>query len=108
MEGLRKVCHTIRIGPRPGRTVTWCVDWPQWPPVVLSAYPKHPGPDPGPFTVRIDGVDSEFFNQLFVLDAVEVFAGRLTPELKQPLLDAARLGVERIKQQLPEGISLEE
>jgi hypothetical protein len=69
MEGVPKRCFTYQLPgfPPPDRVLKFCIIWQTWPTVVFSAYPKVPGPDPGPL-LEIAGIDSELLRQLEILE----------------------------------------
>jgi hypothetical protein len=81
-----------------------CVFWGVWPTVILSAYPKHPTPDPGPLSIA--GVSPQLLRDLQTLDVIQWLSRNLDSKTAKAVHEAVGRGVKRIEQQLPQDVSL--
>jgi len=81
-----------------------CIFWGVWPTVILSAYPKHPTPDPSPLSIA--GVSPELLRDLQTLDVIQWLSHNLDPKIARAVQEAVGQGVKRIEQQLPQDVSL--
>ena len=76
-----------------------------WPLVIFPAYPKVPGPDPGPL-LAIEGVMPEVLHNLDILDAIHFLSKKLGDAAAAEINGAVKRGLASIQKQLPEGIEL--
>ncbi len=105
MEGLRKRCFTWTMAD--GSKLKWCIAWPQWPTVVLSAYPGHPGPDPAPRpSLEIEGVNPEILRDLAILDSISKLSEDLSRDMAQSVHETVEHSMKRLQQKLPPNLSL--
>lgn len=103
-EGVPKRCFKIsQVG---GRDLEFCICYNQWPTIFFDAYPKHPGPDPGP-VISIEGISREVMNEIKLLDMIKYLSTHLRSEVRKSIHEAVANGLKEVQRQLPEGIELE-
>jgi hypothetical protein len=104
-EGIPTRCFTLRSadGQAQMKICVWHGVWPLW---YTPAWPKHPGPDPGPL-VEIEGVSPALMQELQALDAINQLATRLAGETARLVQEAVVHGVKAIQRQLPPQISID-
>jgi hypothetical protein len=104
-EGVPKRCFIIENSQGEQRAVCYCIS--QWPTWYLPAYPKHPGPDPGP-ELYIEGIRQETMQELMTLDIINHLATHVNGEVGDSIRESVGRGYKSIQSQLPKGISLGE
>lgn len=101
-EGVPKRCSKLTIN---GVSRELCICYNQWPTVIFSAYPRHPGPDPAPY-VHVEGIATELMREIKLLDMVHYVASHLEGDAKKAILENVAHGLKAIQGKLPVGTTL--